>query len=327
MEYYYSFSDFLKKYFKGKIYKISVDAGFSCPNRDGTISRAGCLYCNNSSFVSERTLNQKISVKEQIEKNADYFKKRYRAEKFLIYFQPFTNTYGPLKKLKKIYTEALSCPDVAGLVIGTRPDCIDEEKINLLGDLSKKHFICLEYGLQSIYDKSLKFINRGHTYKDFLNALQLTINRGIFIGTHIILGFPTETKCEMLKMAEILSKLPINFLKIHQLQIIKDTPLAEIYKNSPFPVWDYDDYLNFLVKFIERLNPNIVIQRFFSSDATGKLLMAPLWEKTKYQIQADICRKFEENGSFQGKKWKFELRRESTEPIENKVYDKFTRVD
>lgn len=302
MKYYNSFSCFLKKYFKEPVHKISVNAGFTCPNKDSTISSLGCIYCNNESFSSGGIINSKLSVKDQIKGRIKFIERRYGVKKFIVYFQPFTNTYGSIEKLEKIYKEALVLPQVAGISIGTRPDCINEEKIKLLSNLSGKYFVCLEYGLQSVYDKSLKFINRGHTYQDFLNALKITKNQGIFIGLHLILGIPGETKNEMLKEAKEISSLPVNFLKLHHLEIIKNTPLAEIYKKSPFPVWGYEDYLNFLIEFIENLNPDIVIQRLFSETSSKKLLIAPLWGKGKHQILNDICKKFEEKKSFQGRR-------------------------
>ena len=229
--------------------------------------------------------------------------KRYGAENFLVYFQPYTNTYAPVEQLETLFREALREPSVVGLAIGTRPDTIDHEKIKMLEDLASKYFILIEYGLQSIYDKSLKFINRGHDYQTFLNALEITKNRGILIGAHIIAGFPTETRDETLAMADDLSSLSIDFLKIHQLQVVKDTPLEEFYVKEPFHVFEYQEYLDFLADFIERLSPEIVLQRLFAT-APDDILVAPLWGKNRHQILNDIEKNLEIRGTYQGKKYK-----------------------
>jgi radical SAM protein (TIGR01212 family) len=252
---YNSFGSYIRKRFGTAVYKVNVDAGFTCPNRDGTIGDSGCIYCNNDSF-RPNSCRPTLSVSEQIKSGIEYIKKRYKAEKFLVYFQPYTNTYGPVDELEHLYKEALSESSVIGLAIGTRPDAIDEDKIALLESLADKHFILVEYGMQSIYDRTLEFINRGHNYTTFQKALDLTKDKGIFIGAHIIVGFPTETREEMLSMADELSHLPIGFLKIHQLQVIKDTPLEIIYRKNPFSVFGYEEYLTILADFLERLAGN-----------------------------------------------------------------------
>ena len=205
--------------------------------------------------------------------------------------------------MEHLYLEALSDPAVVGLAIGTRPDTVDEEKIALLESLAKKYFILIEYGMQSMYDKSLEYINRGHDYKTFLGALDLTKDRGIFIGTHIIVGFPTETREETLAMADELSHLPIEFLKIHQLQVVKDTPLEVMYKENPFHVFEYEEYLDFVTDFIEMLSPEIVLQRLFAT-APDSILIAPQWGKSRQKILRDIEKKLEAKDIWQGKKMK-----------------------
>lgn len=296
---YNSFGAYVKNRFGGTVYKVNVDAGFTCPNRDGTLGTSGCLYCNNDSF-RPNSCRPSLPVDDQIRKGIAYIKKRYHAEKFLVYFQPYTNTYAPVAELERLYKDALSEPSVIGLAIGTRPDAVDSSKISLLQSLAEKYFILVEYGMQSIYDKSLEFIQRGHDYGAFLAALELTANRGIFIGTHIIVGFPTETREEMLSMADELSHLPVEFLKIHQLQVIKDTPLETIYRENPFYVFEYEEYLDFVIEFLERLTPRIVLQRLFAT-APDNILIAPQWGKNRQEILRDIEKRLEGKNAYQGK--------------------------
>lgn len=295
---YNSFGPYLKKRFGAVVYKVNVDAGFTCPNRDGTLGVTGCIYCNNDSFRPSGCKTE-IPVEEQIRNGIRYLSMRYKAKKFLVYFQPYTNTYAPVAKLERLYREALSAPSVIGLAIGTRPDCVDGDKIEMLRELARDHFILIEYGLQSIYDKSLDYVLRGHDYRTFLDAIHLTKQKGIHIGAHIIAGLPTETREEMLAAADELSALPIGFLKIHQLQVVKDTPLAEEYGRRPFYTFGYEEYLDFLVDFIERLSPHIVLQRLFAM-APDDILIAPKWEKTRQQIIRDINDRFTQRDVLQG---------------------------
>jgi len=299
---YTSFGAYMKKRFGATVYKVNVDAGFTCPNRDGTVGVSGCIYCNNDSFRPSSCVPT-LTVSEQVQNGITYVKKRYKSEKFLVYFQPYTNTYAPVDELERLYKEALSDPSVIGLAIGTRPDAVDAEKIALIQSLAEKYFILIEYGMQSMYDKSLEFINRGHDYNTFLKALEMTKDRGIFIGTHIIVGFPTETREEMMSMSEELSNLPLEFLKIHQLQVIKDTPLEIMYREKPFHVFGYDEYLDFVIDFIERLSPRIVIQRLFAT-APDSILIAPHWGKSRQEILRDIEKRLEARDTYQGKKLK-----------------------
>lgn len=304
---YYSFGDYLKEIFGVKVYKVNVDAGFTCPNRDGTLGTTGCIYCNNESFRPSSCASTKPLI-EQISNGIEYLKNRYKAKAFLVYFQPYTNTYASVDKLEKLYTEALNHPEVIGLSIGTRPDCIDQEKLNLLEKLSKNHLIIIEYGMQSMYEKSLKFIRRGHDYSTFLNAVYETYERGILVGAHIIVGLPTETKEESLAMADEINRHPIKFIKIHQLQVVKKTILARIYEKQPFPLFEYEEYLDFIVEFLERLCPDIVIQRLFAT-APEEILIAPRWNRTKQQILNDIDKKLEERNARQGSKCSFDRNR------------------
>ena len=296
---YNSFGSRIREKFGTRVYKVNVDAGFTCPNRDGTIGTTGCIYCNNDSF-RPNSCKPTLSISEQIKNGVSYVRKRYKAEKFLIYFQPYTNTYAPVEELERLYKEALVGPSVIGLAIGTRPDSVDDEKIHLLEELAKKHFILIEYGLQSIYDRTLIFINRGHTYNAFLKALDMTKGRGIYIGTHVIVGFPTESREEMLLMADEVSHMPVDFLKIHQLQIIKDTPLEIMYREHPFHVFEYDEYLDFVSEFIGRLSPKIILQRLFAT-APDDILVAPRWDRSRQEILRDIEKKLGSRDIYQGK--------------------------
>jgi radical SAM protein (TIGR01212 family) len=296
---YNAFGQYMKQLYHTPVYKVNVDAGFTCPNRDGTIATGGCIYCNNDSFRPSACTST-ASLREQINKGIPYLRSRYGAEKFIVYFQPYTNTYASVETLDRFYREALDNPGVIGLAIGTRPDCIDEEKIALLETLGRDHFVLVEYGLQSVYDTTLAFINRGHDYACFKSALAMTTGRGIHVGAHLILGFPTETREEMLNMADELSQLPIEFLKIHQLQVVKDTALAELYAKKPFTTFGYHAYIEMLADFLERLSQNIVLQRLFAA-APDDILIAPLWNKTRSELLRDLDAFMEQRGSYQGK--------------------------
>lgn len=298
---YSAFGQFMKDLYGAPVYKVNVDAGFTCPNRDGSVSLGGCIYCNNDSF-RPTACTSSASVREQVEKGIPYLRRRYGAEKFIVYFQPFSNTYAPVATLERLYREALDQPGVVGLAIGTRPDCVDAEKIALLEDLARERFILVEYGLQSTSDRTLEFINRGHDYDCFKRALDMTAGRGIRIGAHLILGFPTETRDEMLSMAHELSGLQIQFLKLHQLQVIKDTALADMYAKEPFMTFEYRDYIALVADFLERLSPDIVLQRLFAA-APEDILVAPIWNKTRSEFLLDLDAYMEESGISQGTKY------------------------
>ncbi len=300
---YNSYNEYLRQKFGFRVQKVSVNAGFTCPNRDGSVAVGGCFYCNNASFVPSYTRAQ-TPIEEQIEIGMNHLRKRFKAKKFIVYFQAYTNTYDDVKKLQKLYLRALEHdPDIIGLSVGTRPDCVDEEKIRLFEDLAKGYFVSLEYGIESIYDKTLEFMNRGHNYHSTLEAIELTKERGIHIGAHIILGLPTETEDEMMKMADEVSRLGIDSLKIHNLHIVKNTTLARIYKKNPFHLFTYREYLDFICCFLERLSPKIMIERFFA-ETPQKLLIAPVWNKSRLEILQRIEEELERRGSYQGKEFK-----------------------
>ena len=296
---YNAFGQFLREIYGVPVSKVNVDAGFTCPNRDGTLSVGGCIYCNNDSFRPSACVSTE-TVSDQIARGIPYVRRRYGAERFLVYFQPFTNTYAPVATLERLYREALGHPGVIGLAIGTRPDCVDREKIALLEELAREHFILVEYGLQSIHDRTLSYINRGHDFASFRHAVDMTAGRGIRIGAHLILGFPTETRDDMLEMASVVSQIPVGFLKLHQLQVIRDTVMADQYAADPFPVLGYEEYLGLVADFLERLSPDIVIQRLFAS-APENILIAPVWDRSRSEFLRDLDGLLERRSSHQGR--------------------------
>ncbi len=297
---YYAFGRFLREKFGCRVYKVSVDGGFSCPNRDGTSGVKGCIYCNNDSFRS-RSANKLKSIADQVQEGIEYSRKRFGAEKFIVYFQPFTNTHAPLETLIPLYEAAIGHPDVVGLSLGTRPDCIDDEKIAWLENLARMYFVTLEYGLQSIYDETLARINRGHNFQCWLDAMDRTRNRGIWLCTHIILGFPWETSEEMLETAEVLSDKGLDFLKLHHLHVVRNTVLERQYNEKPFPLLQLEEYADLVVDFLERLNPGICIERLFGV-APHEQLIGPIWGKTSSQIRHFIEEKLAERDTYQGAK-------------------------
>jgi len=259
-----SYTESIRKAFGSRIQKVVVNAGFTCPNRDGTKSTGGCTYCDNDAF-NPSYCNPIEPLHSQIEKGIGFHLVRYRrASKYLVYFQPYSNTYAPLPKLKELYEEALAFPNVAGLVIGTRPDCIDAEKLDYLMELSKKTFIQVEYGIESCYDKTLIRINRQHNFALSENVIRMTHERGIKTGAHFIFGLPGESLEEMLAQASIISRLPLDSVKFHQLQIVKGTKMEDEFatSSSDFHQFSLDEYITFIVRFIEHLNPAIVIELF-----------------------------------------------------------------
>lgn len=274
---YNSYSEYLAKIFPFAIRKIPVNAGFTCPTRDGTKSFGGCTYCNNDSFNPYYGKMQK-SVSGQIDEGIGFFSKKYKSENYLVYFQAYTNTYGDFNEMKEIYSAALSRPEIKGIVIGTRPDCVNDEILDYLAQLSKQTYVAVEYGIESTHNSTLEVIKRGHLFEDSVKSIKETAERGINTGAHIILYLPGETEDMMLKTANRISELPVSTLKIHQLQIVKGTVMAKQYKDNPglFNLPGSDQYADFLVRFLERLNPGIIIERFLS-ETPPELIIAPKW--------------------------------------------------
>ena len=261
---YTEFSHFLRRYFSEKVQKISVHAGFTCPNRDGKVGRGGCTYCDNAAFHPSYSTAGK-SLHQQMDEGIEFHKVRYRTtEHYLAYFQAYSNTYAPLERLKELYEEALSHPQVVGIVIGTRPDCVDEEKLDYLGQLAKNHVVIVEYGIESCYDETLLRINRGHDFETARRAVEMTAERGIDVGVHFILGLPGETREMMLEASDKINDLPIRSVKFHQLQIVKGTQMEKEYAERPqdFERFSLEEYLDFFVDMLERLRPDLSIERF-----------------------------------------------------------------
>lgn len=271
---YNSYRDHLSEKYGHRIQKISLRADFTCPNRDGVKGFGGCTFCNNDSFSDPR--KNQLSIEQQIIQGISRFEQKKKNYEYLVYFQTYSNTYAPTDYLKKLYYAALSHPKVIGLVIGTRPDCIDEEKLTLLSEIKKNHDVYLEYGVESVFNDSLKKINRGHDFKCFYDAILASQKFGIDVGVHVMIGFPWENKKQWIDMAKILSGLPIKFLKIHQLLIVKDTVLAHQHHLTPFQLLSKEQYLDILGQFINHLRPDIIVQRMYSS-AMNNLLIAPIW--------------------------------------------------
>ena len=302
---YNSYNEYFKRTFGSRVQKVSIDAGFTCPNRDGTAGLGGCTYCNNEAFNPSYCQPSK-SVTQQINEGIEFHKVRYRrAMKYLAYFQTYSNTYDSLEKLKAIYDEALSHPDVVGLVIGTRPDCIDEEKLRYFSELSKKQYVIIEYGLETTNEQSLIDLNRGHTYELTAEMIRKTAAFGIKSGAHLIFGLPGETRDEMLESVNLVSKLPLNTVKFHQLQIVVDTVMAKNYHENPekFNLFTLEEYITFIVKFIERLNPEIVIERF-TGEVPPRFLVTAAWGKLRSdQVATRIEEELEKQDTWQGKFW------------------------
>jgi radical SAM protein (TIGR01212 family) len=293
------FSHYILDRFGERVQKLTVDAGFTCPNRDGKISYGGCTYCNNDKF-NPGSSKLGDTVTQQIITQVKRIKKRYKnSKKFIVYFQAYSNTYAPLQHLKKLYLEALSHPDVIGLTIGTRPDCINEETLIFLSELAQKYYITIEYGLESMKDETLKLINRGHDYQCFKNAVEMTRNRGIHICTHLMIGFSGETKEDYIQTAIELSKLDIDYLKIHQLQIVKHTIMGNEYLKKPFKLLSKSEFLEILSLFIIHLSPQIIIQRV-AGDCSKDLLVATGWSESSAEIKKELLKKLRQNGQYQG---------------------------
>lgn len=298
-----AYAQYFQRQFGGRVQKVTVDAGFTCPNRDGTKGHGGCTYCNNLAFNPSYCTPDK-SIAEQIRKGIEFHQNRYRrAEKFLAYFQAYSNTYDSLENLKKIYSQALEIPEIHGLVIGTRPDCIDQEKLAYFSEINKTHYVIIEYGLESCYDETLKKINRGHTFRESVDALELTASCGIKTGAHIIFGLPGETRQMMIDEAEILSALPLNTLKLHQLQIVKGTKMARDYRDNPdsYTFFELDDYIDLVIHFLERLSPEIVVERF-AGEVPPDFIAGPNWGVIRYdRVLQKIEKSLEQRNNWQGR--------------------------
>lgn len=283
----------MSQFFPFKVQKLAINAGFTCPNRDGTVGWGGCSYCNNQSFNPDYS-NAPLSVSKQIESSKAFFarKDKYKDLKYLAYFQAYTNTYGDISRLKSLYEEALSQQDIVGLVIGTRPDCVNDELLDYFEELSHETYVMIEYGVESCCDEILMRINRGHDFKCAVDAINATAQRKVHVAAHLILGLPFESKEQMLSGADEMSNLPIDVLKLHQLQIVKGTRMAKEYEEHPewFELFTPDSYIELLSEFLPRLRGDIVVERFVSQTPKS-ILVAPDWGLKNYEFNDKLKKK------------------------------------
>ncbi len=303
MRRYNSQADYFKEKFGVRLQKLVVDAGFTCPNRDGSKSRGGCTFCDNNAFHPNYSTPDK-SITQQLEEGIGFHRGRYRrAGGYLAYFQPYSNTYAPLGKLKEIYGEALSHPEVKGIVIGTRPDCVDEAKLDYLAELSRSHIVIVEYGIESCYDVTLQHINRCHTFADAVRAVEMTSSRGLLAGAHFIFGLPGESREMMLAAAGKINSLRIDSVKFHQLQIIKGTKMEEEFSSHPerFETFTLEGYIDFFVDFVERLRPDLVIERF-AGEVPPRFVNSTPWGLVRnVELIRMLEKRLEQRETFQGR--------------------------
>lgn len=299
---YNSYSGYFRRLFGRRMQKLSVDAGFSCPNRDGTLTTGGCTFCNNAAFTPSYCSAEK-SIARQIEEGIAFHQWRYReAKRYLVYFQSFSNTHAPLEVLRQRYLEALSHPEVEGLVIGTRPDCVDEEKLDLLAELAREKYIAVEYGIESVYDRTLQAVNRGHDFATAERAVRMTAERGLHVGAHFILGLPGETEEMLLEGVTKINRLPLTTIKFHQLQVMRSTPMAEEYDRHPerFRFWTVEEYIELVVEMLRRLRPDVVVERF-ASEAPPRFHHGPTWGLIRNeQLWGMLEKRLVEKDTYQG---------------------------
>ncbi len=296
---YNDYGSWIRSQFNYRIQKISIDGGFSCPNRDGTVSAGGCTFCDNRTF-NPSYCDPAKSIREQIQTGKDFFARKYPTMRYLAYFQAYSNTYAPLDTLRHRYEEALSQDGVVGIVIGTRPDCVTEETLDYIEELSRRTFVIVEYGIESVDNGTLKRINRGHTFECSRDAIIATHERGILTGGHIILGLPGETAEDNIRQAAEISALPLDILKLHQLQIIRGTQLAEDYLSKPFKLYTADEYIDVCIRYIERLRKDLVLERFVSQ-SPADMLIAPKWGIKNHEFTDRLVNELKRRRTWQGR--------------------------
>ena len=305
MKRYNSFVGYFKEKYGCRLQKIVVDAGFTCPNRDGRVGFGGCTYCNNDAFHPNYSTPDK-SIFQQLEEGIEFHLNRYRkAEEYLAYFQSYSNTYAPLEHLKDLYAQALAHPKVRGIAIGTRPDCIDEEKLDWLQEVAKEKIVIVEYGIESCYDKTLKRINRGHNFATAVKAVEATAARGLHQGAHFIFGLPGESREELMGMAQIINSLPLNSVKFHQLQIIKGTPMEAEFASRPedFVQFSLEEYIDFFIDFLELLRPDLYIERF-AGEVPPRFVNSSPWGKIRnVQLLQMLEKRLEQRNTCQGARY------------------------
>jgi radical SAM protein (TIGR01212 family) len=300
---YNDFSAYFKRQFTGRVQKISVDGGFTCPNRDGTKALNGCSYCNNKAFNPEYCRLER-SISDQLCEGINFFSRKYDSMRYIAYFQAYSNTYAEPAVLKERYEEALVNPQVIGLVLGTRPDCVNEEVLDYLAELSRTYYIMIEFGVESVKDETLRRINRGHSFSDSVKAIEATAKREIHTCAHLILGLPGENYKDYMDQAREISKLPVENIKLHHLQIHQGTRMAREYLRSPadFHLFSVEEYLDLVVDYMELLSPRIVIERFVSQ-APSEMVIAPKWGLKNFEFTAKLVKRLEERDSWQGKRY------------------------
>ena len=298
-EVYNSYSQWIRKQFPYRVQKISIDAGFTCPNRDGKIGRGGCIFCDNNTF-NPAYCDRKKTITQQLEEGKQFFSRKYPDMKYLAYFQAYSNTYNTLDVLKRKYEEALAVEDVVGLVIGTRPDCMPDDVLDYLEVLNKQTFLIVEYGIESANDETLQRINRGHSFETARQSVERTTGRGILTGAHVILGLPGEDATESIRQAALISSLKLNLLKIHQLQIIRGTYLAEIYEKKPFHLYSVDEYIKLIASYLQYLRKEIIVERFVSQ-SPPEMVIAPHWGLKNYEFTNLLVNYMKKEGVWQGK--------------------------
>ena len=300
---YNDYGSFLQQHFAGKVQKISINGGFTCPNRDGTVGRGGCTFCNNQTFNPDYCRSE-LSVTEQLQEGIRFFARKYPTMRYLAYFQAYTSTYDNIDRLIARYEEALSVEGVVGIIIGTRPDCMPPALLDYLAQLAQRTFVTVEYGVESTIDTTLQRINRGHDYASAVEAITRTAQAGIITGAHLILGLPGESRNDMLSHATRLSQLPLHTIKLHQLQLIRGTVMGNEYEAHPqqFDIPDIDTYIDLAIDFTELLRPDIVIERFVSQ-SPAELLIAPHWGVKNHEFTARLLRRMRERDAYQGSRW------------------------
>ena len=296
---FHSFNGTLREIFDARVYKIGLRLDFTCPNRDGTVAVGGCIYCNNASHTPQ-DYRPRMSVTEQLEMGARAIHKRHRAEKFIAYFQSYTNTYDAPEKLEKLYREALDFPGVVGLAIATRPDCLPDDTLDLISALSRQTYLWLELGLESMYDRTLAWVNRGHGLSAYIDAVARAKERDLRVCTHLILGFPGESREEMLATSHLLNRLDIDGIKLHNLHVIRGTALEKLYLQGQVPLFTRDEYVALVVDFLERLNPNMIVHRL-SGETYRAITVAPDWSVDKLGVHNAIYNALESRDTWQGR--------------------------
>lgn len=298
---YYPYGYYLKNLFGERVQKVSIDAGFTCPNVDGTVAIGGCVFCDNRSFSPSRRV-RRDKIQAQIDDGISRLKKRYKVKKFMAYFQPATNTYAPVEELRPLFEQAISHPEVVALAIGTRPDCVPEDVLELIDELSQKVYVSVEYGMQTVHDRSLDWMNRGHHHDSFLDAMERSRDRGFEICAHVMLGLPGESKDDMLESARELAAQKIDSVKIHNLYCVKKTPLEQQVLNGEVQLMSRDDYIDVLIDFLELLPPHVIVERI-SGEAPPDYFVGPSWCLDKPGVLQALNSEMEKRDSFQGKSY------------------------